>query len=252
MSDPHSSARDARPFVRETGTSLTLHFSASTIQSRMDRADPDALVLGYTRTMMGCLLLRPAPRLVTMIGLGGGSLPKFCHRHLPATRVEVVEINAEVIALRDVFRVPPDGPRFRVIHGDGAQHVRYRKTRPDVLMIDGFDDGGQPARLGTQRFYDDCYAMLNAGGVLAVNLHQGDHEYDAHLDRIHRSFHDAALVIEEDESTNNVVLACRGSALDGPAPDIGRCLRALDPVAATQLADAFAVVGRAIEERRGA
>ena len=252
MSDPHSSAENARPFVRETATSRTLHFSIATIQSRMDLADPDALALKYTRTIMGFLLLQPAPRLITMIGLGGGSLAKFCHRFLPAARIEVIEINQDVIALRDVFHVPPDGPRFRVIRGDGAQLVRYRTTRPDILVVDGFDDDGQPTRLCTQRFYDDCYSMLNTGGVLAVNLHQGDHEYDEHVDRIHRAFHDAVLVIDDDESSNSVVLACRGPALDAPVAGVDRCLRKLDPVAAAQLAEAFETVGRAIEERRNA
>ena len=252
MSDARNPGGNARPVVRETSTSRTLHFSAVTIQSRMDLADPDALALKYTRTMMGFLLLQPAPRLVTMIGLGGGSLAKFCHRYLPAARVEVVEIDAAVIALRDAFLVPPDGPRFRVIHGDGAQHVRRRATRPDALLVDGFDDEGQPARLCSQRFYDHCYSMLNTGGVMAVNLHQGDHEYDEHIDRIHRSFHDAVLVIDDDESSNSVVLACRGPALEAPVRGVERCIRALDPVAATQLAETFETVGRAIEERRNA
>ena len=35
-----------------------------------------------------------------MIGLGGGSLVRFCHRHLPHSRMTVVEINPAVVALR--------------------------------------------------------------------------------------------------------------------------------------------------------
>src|SRR5512146_1660508 len=98
----------ARPFVHEGSNRKGLYFSISEIQSRMDLRDPFALDLEYTRTMMGFLLFRPDPRQIAMIGLGGGSLAKFCHRHLPAARLQVVEINPHVIALRDEFHVPPD------------------------------------------------------------------------------------------------------------------------------------------------
>ncbi|MDE8344502.1 MAG: hypothetical protein POG24_11875, partial [Acidocella sp.] len=70
----------------------------------MNLDDPCALDLEYSRTMMGFLLFKPEPKHIAMVGLGGGSLAKFCHRYLPATRIEVVEINPHVLALRDEFR----------------------------------------------------------------------------------------------------------------------------------------------------
>ena len=65
----------------------------------MRRADPCALDLDYTRTMMACLMLRPRPASMLMVGLGGGSLAKYWHRWLPAADVSVVEINPHVIAM---------------------------------------------------------------------------------------------------------------------------------------------------------
>src|SRR5262245_24128131 len=93
-------------FIAETSTTKSLHFSAHQIQSRMDLRKPFALSLEYTRTMMGFLLFEPAPESILMIGLGGGSLAKFCYRYLPACRIKVVEINPNVIALRREFLVP--------------------------------------------------------------------------------------------------------------------------------------------------
>jgi spermidine synthase len=60
--------------------------------------------------MMLVLLFNPAPRSILMIGLGGGSLPKYCHRHLPQCDITVVEINPAVISLREAFQVPPEFP----------------------------------------------------------------------------------------------------------------------------------------------
>jgi spermidine synthase len=109
-----------RPLVIQNEPVVSLYFVARGVQSTMLRRDPCALALGYTRTMMGFLLFRPSPRRISTIGLGGGSLAKYCYRHLPDTTITAVEINPEVIALRDQFHVPRNDERFRVVCADGA------------------------------------------------------------------------------------------------------------------------------------
>lgn len=107
MSDSPVPAHHIRPFIYENANSKALHFSISDIQSCMRIDDPNALALEYTRTMMGFLLFRPEPRSIGMVGLGGGSLAKFCYHHLPGARIQIAEINPLVIALRDEFHIPP-------------------------------------------------------------------------------------------------------------------------------------------------
>src|SRR4051812_44343848 len=85
------SGRYGKPFVIEDQGVRALHFAPDQVQSAMRLAAPDALNFRYTREMMGWLLFLPKPREVLMLGLGGGSLAKFCFRQLPATRITVVE-----------------------------------------------------------------------------------------------------------------------------------------------------------------
>ena len=127
-----------RPVVHTEGRRVSLRFDHETVQSTMNLDDPTRLELEYTRAMMLFLLFKPAPRSILMIGLGGGSLPKYCHRHLVDCDITVVEINPAVIALREVFQVPPDGPRFHVLEGDGAKHIRETSALHDVILVDGF------------------------------------------------------------------------------------------------------------------
>jgi spermidine synthase len=214
--------------------------------------EPDALDLEYTRTMMAFLLFVPDPRTLAMIGLGGGSLAKFCHRHLPRARIEVVEINPHVIALRDEFRVPPDSERFRVVRGDGARYVRRSTSRPDVLLVDGFDADGQPARLSTQRFYDACADLLAPGGMLVVNLHFGHARYDTLLDRISNAFDGALLVVGDSDLSNSIAFAWKGGSFDGAAAGAISRPRRLGAPACEQLADAFSRVEAALADRRRA
>jgi spermidine synthase len=135
-----------KPFLVENRKTRSLCFGIDgAVQSEMWLDDPETLVSAYTRKMMGFLLFRRRPREVLMIGLGGGSLAKFCHRHLPSARMTVIEIDTGVIALRSHFQIPPDDSRLRVINGDGSAYVAamaQSNQRTDVLLVDAFDRQG--------------------------------------------------------------------------------------------------------------
>ena len=138
----------SQPQLRRTRDALTLQFSGSAaVQSSMSLLNPYALEFEYTRLMMGFLLFDHDPAHMLMIGLGGGSLPKFCHRYLPQTSIDVIEIDPGVIALRDAFHVPPDDARFRVIAADGKDYLHDGPAPVDVLLIDAYDGQGMPAAL---------------------------------------------------------------------------------------------------------
>ena len=110
-----------QPYIFDSACERRLHFTNHATQSAMSLSDPDALIAQYTRKMMAFLLFNPHPEHIVMIGLGGGSLAKFCYRNLPRSRITVVEIDEDVIALRDEFCIPKDDGRFRVVHDDGAR-----------------------------------------------------------------------------------------------------------------------------------
>lgn len=232
-----------RPFVDETLTSKTLYFSDCDIQSRMQIGRPDLLLLEYTRLMMGFLLLVPHPGSIAMVGLGGGSLAKFCYRYLPKSRIEVIEINPHVIALRDKFEVPKDDHRFQVHEADAADFVRTAQRRYDVILVDGFDGDGLPACLASRTFYDNCFDLLEPHGVLVVNFHFHHQNSPVCMDRLKRSFEGHMVTATNDHERNNtIVFACRntlaGTLLHGPF----HCPPHLPPEAWAQLAPDLARV----------
>src|SRR6185369_13369083 len=130
------------PVVREEDDGVTLVFDDKNVQSRMLPDEPARLVVEYTRLVMGFLLFHPEPQRIAMIGLGGGSLAKYCARNLRDADFTAIEISPDVIALRSAFGIPPDGPRFRIRCEDGAAFVRREDESFDVLLVDGFDSAG--------------------------------------------------------------------------------------------------------------
>lgn len=203
-------SRNGGPILYRKRHTLSLLFDVFSVQSEMRLEAPDELVLGYTQSMMAFLMFQPNPREIAMIGLGGGSLAKFCYRHLPECAITVAEIDPQVIALRDCFHIPADDARFHVHCMDGAELVGRQPQRFDVLVVDGFDCEGQPAQLCSQQFYDDCFAALTAGGVMVVNLLYDERDTAQYLARIQHSFNGAVTVIDSYDSLNKVVFAFKG------------------------------------------
>lgn len=222
-----SDTRASKPIVVNAPGFLAMHLDDGNFQSLMRKSRPHRLELGYTRTMMGFLLFNPHPKHIAMIGLGGGSMPKHCYRRLRDSSITVVEINPEVIALRDQFHVPADNQRFTVVCGDGADYVVRQKSALDALIVDGFDTGGQVPQLCTQRFYDACHASLGDHGVMVVNILGADPGSETYIARIRRSFDNAVVVVPSEDCDNKIVFAVKGLAISLPDSELTARAQAL-------------------------
>lgn len=232
------------PIVRRGWRHTDLQFAGGVSQSRMRTFQPGHLLIDYTRTMMASLLFRPQPTLIGIIGLGGGSQVKFCHRQLPSARIEVAENNPQVVALRKTFRIPRDDRRLQVSVVDGAAFVQAHRGRFDILLVDGYDETGIPAALSTQRFYDDCRDALRPGGVMASNLYATD--FAAHLDKLRRSFgHRRVLVLEEARQSNRVAFAWTGDPFAQGHIDLPGITAQVPAGARRELQAVFAAFARA-------
>ena len=208
------SSRYGKPFVIEDDGARALYFTRAFIQSEMRLADPYALEFAYTRKMMGFLLFLHEPRSILMLGLGGGSLAKYCHRHLAAAHITVVEIDPDVIAFRDQFLVPPDDARFRVVRADAAGYVAQCEDRLDVVMIDAFDRDGVAPSLCTREFYEDARDILSRKGVMVANLVGEKAERLAHLEMIRTVFDGNVILLPIADDGNYVAFAFRDPAFE--------------------------------------
>lgn len=218
------------PMLFRFGDMLSLLFDWTTVQSGMKLSDPDHLLFDYTRMMMGFRLFRPQPRRIEMIGLGGGSLAKACYRCLPDCDITVVEIDPEVIALRDQFHIPPDDHRFRVIRGDGVDYVARAAGKPDVLLLDGFDSRGLPQALSERAFYDSCRGRLGSEGLLVANLCDNSTAFTILKRRIAASYDGQAIAVPAERRGNRIVFACADAAFP-PSPEMFRqAIRRVEPL----------------------
>jgi spermidine synthase len=207
-----------KPFLIEDREYRAMCFALDgCTQTEMRLDDPLALANEYTRKMMGFLLFEARPKNILMIGLGGGSLAKYCHQHLPETAFTAVEIDRNVIAMRAHFYVPPDDERFKVINADGAEHIAQmaeRGERTDVMLVDAYDPNGIAKSVVERAFVENAKRVLGPNGVFVLNLVAEVDECQRYVETIRQVFDSPVIVIAMKRGGNLVVFA--GNALFDP------------------------------------
>jgi spermidine synthase len=197
----------AKPFVIDDGKSRFLYFNVRLMQSEMSLKAPYDLAIRYTQKMMAFLLFQPRPKRIVLIGLGGGSLIKFCHRRMPGTHLTAVELDPDVIAFRDAFLVPPDDERLQILQADGADYIANTEKGIDVLLVDAFDKTGFAPSLANREFFDNAYAKLSGNGMLVINLAGEKESYEGLIGEAMHVFDDQVIVISVPDDGNHVLYA---------------------------------------------
>lgn len=207
-----SPARARKPLitVSETRGLRLLHVGGEAIQSAMRVAEPDALALDYTRTMMAFLLFHYPPREVLSLGLGGGSIPKFIRRQFPGATQRIVELDPRVVAAaRQHFALPENDARFQVEIGNGLAALEPECC--DTLIVDVFDDELPVSAFTTRDFFDAAWMTLRSPGAMVMNFMGDDPKLNQHLERFEAAFDGAVLCMTPSADPNMIAYGLKGA-----------------------------------------
>jgi spermidine synthase len=206
LRDDIMTGRYTKPFILDDGRVRRLYFTLRYVQSAMTLKNPHALDLAYTRKMMAFLLFHLNPKRVLLIGLGGGSLAKFCHRHLPRAHVTAVEIDPTIIAMSAQFGVTPD-ERLAIVHADAADYLPTAQADTDVLLLDGFDRDGIAPSLSAPAFFDAARRRLRPRGLLVANLAGAEDNWRPHLAMLRDAFDERVVLVRVSGDDNHIAFA---------------------------------------------
>ena len=193
-----------------------LHLGTLWVQGSMLIEAPYDIELEYVQRMMaGLLFFEPlaVPKLKAMqLGLGAGTLTKYCYKKLRMTTA-AIEINPQVItACRTWFKLPKDDKRLTVIEADAALEIQKPKHAQtvDLLHVDLYDHQAAAPVLDSLAFYEQCYQLLKEDGVMTVNLFGRNASYEQSLAKIAEAFGPQAVwAFRPTKEGNTVVLAQR-------------------------------------------
>lgn len=184
-----------------------LHLGSPWVQGAMRLDVPDRLELHYIRQMMIWTLFQSEPQRIAQLGLGAGSLTRFCYQHFPQARIDAVEINPDVVrASRLLFHLPADDERLQVHIVDALDYLDAVDSTLDVLQIDVYSDQAEHPALEDMSFYQACRRALGPQGILTVNLLGSSLVHARNLHALQKSFA-AVAWLPETHDGNLVALA---------------------------------------------
>ena len=193
-----------------------LHLGTEWIQGSMVLDAPTALYHEYIQRMMAWLLfVEPdsvAGRHAMQLGLGAGSLTKFCHKELHM-KTTAIELNPQVLlACRGWFKLPAENPRLQVVLADAALEIESPRWwgTVDALQVDLYDHQAATPVLDSLPFYASCRRLLKADGCMTVNLFGRSSSFVRSVERISAAFGaDTVWAFKPTREGNTVVLAQR-------------------------------------------
>jgi spermidine synthase len=200
----------------EEGPIRHLHLGSEWIQGSMYVDEPNALVHEYIQRMMAWLLFvdptTVGKRQALQLGLGAGSLTKFCAKEL-RMKTTAIELNPQVLhACRGWFKLPVDNTRMQVVLGDAAKEIQQARWlgAVDALQVDLYDEEAAAPVLDSEAFYADCRNTLTEEGCMTVNLFGRTSSFQKSVDKIAAAFGmDAIWAFKSTREGNTVVLAQR-------------------------------------------
>ena len=202
--------------IAESAGVRYLHLDTKWVQGAMRISKPHVIELEYVQRMMFCLLLRRGADLskghAAQLGLGAGSITRFCHSKL-RMRTTAVEINPSVIAACHTwFHLPIDKPRLTVLEQDAALFVgdAANAESVQVLFVDLYDQEAAVPALDSEEFYSNCWRLLSDDGVMSVNLFGRQSSFAHSAWRIATIFGQPQVrVLEPTREGNSVIVAMK-------------------------------------------
>ncbi|WP_215309380.1 spermidine synthase [Polynucleobacter sp. Adler-ghost] len=139
-------------------------------QSVVKPGDLNYLGLPYIKSATIGLAFTEHIDRILVIGVGGGSIPMFLHKHYPSVHIDVVDIDPQIIALaKQYFNFAEN--RSLISHAqDGRTFVENVQKPYDLIFLDAFTAAGIPKHLATKEFLLAMKNALNASGAIITNM----------------------------------------------------------------------------------
>jgi len=177
-------------------------------QSVVKLGDPDHLELAYAKVVPIGLAFVEAPRRALVVGLGGGTIPGFLHKHYPRTRIDVVDIDPVVVDVARRFFGFREDENLRVYVDDGRKFIERCREPYDIIFLDAFGADSIPYSLATREFLLAVRKALAPEGVVVGNVWSSYSNplYESMI-RTYEDVFESLYVVDVQGAGNRILLA---------------------------------------------
>lgn len=138
--------------------------------SSMNLHDPLDLVIDYTEFFHLGMLLNPQIKDVLFVGGGGFTGPKNFLALYPETKIDVVELDSDVIDVAKTYFGLEENSRLQIFNDDARKHLLTFDKKYDLIVLDAYASNYVPYHLLTDEFFEIVEQRLNTDGIVISNL----------------------------------------------------------------------------------
>ncbi|GAM21197.1 hypothetical protein SAMD00019534_043720 [Acytostelium subglobosum LB1] len=141
-------------------------------QSEIKIGDVEHVPLAYIRATIASLtFLTKRPTSILLVGLGGGSIATYLHKHFPSAHIDIVEMHQRMLDVAEQYSNFRRNDNVVVHISDGLDYVE-RQSRAgkhyDLIYQDGCSSA--PCNLMTVDGFKIMSKLLSPEGVYLQNL----------------------------------------------------------------------------------
>jgi spermidine synthase len=155
--------------VTEFGDNRSLYLDGMQ-HSSMNRNDPLDLVIDYTEYFHLGMMFNPDATKVLFVGGGGFTGPKNFLALYPDTKIDVIEIDSDVIDVAKKYFDLQENPRLQIFNDDARKHLSLFEKKYDLIVLDAYASTYVPYHLMTHEFFQTLEKRLEPDGVIVSNL----------------------------------------------------------------------------------
>ncbi len=196
--------------VTEDGRGVrTLSFKKDGAQQSVVKVgDPDHIELPYARVMPVGLALVEKPQRVLIVGLGGGTIPSFLHKHYPEATIDAVDIDPDVVDVAKEFFGFREDSTMRAHVNDGRRFIEECRDPYDIIFLDAYGSENIPYHLATREFLVAVRRALTPNGAVVGNVwsRRSNTLYDSMV-RTYQDVFDELYVFDVRDSGNKILVA---------------------------------------------
>lgn len=155
--------------VTEFGDNRSLYLDGLW-HSSMNLKDPLDLVIDYTEFFHLGMLFNPDAKNVLFVGGGGFTGPKnFLHVY-PDVKIDVIEIDPDVVDIAKKYFGLQENSRLQVFTDDARKHLSLYDKKYDLVILDAYAATYVPYHLMTDEFFELLEKRMTSDGVIVSNL----------------------------------------------------------------------------------
>jgi spermidine synthase len=155
--------------VTEFGDKRSLYLDGLQ-HSSMNLNDPLDLVIDYTEYFHLGMMFNPDATNVLFVGGGGFTGPKNFLALYPDTKIDVIEIDSDVIDVAKKYFELKEDSRLQIFNDDARQHLSTFEKKYDLIFLDAYASTYIPYHLMTHEFFQTLEQRLESDGVIVSNL----------------------------------------------------------------------------------